>query len=58
MGVPATKIEFERELQSRKKERESIQAKLDFEELTRRYKDIKNGKDSLIDEDEFWDSVR
>jgi hypothetical protein len=57
MGVPAMKMEFERELQHRKREQESIQAKLDFEELTSRYKDIKSGKDSLIDEDEFWDSV-
>jgi hypothetical protein len=57
MGVAATKIEFERELQHRKQEHESIQAKLDFEELSNRYKNIKSGKDSLIDEDEFWDSV-
>jgi hypothetical protein len=58
MSVQAAKIEFERELQHRQKEQESLQTKLDFEELTRRYKDIKDGKDPLIDEDEFWDSVK
>jgi hypothetical protein len=57
MGIPAAKVNFERELQRRKKERESIQSKLDFEELTRRLKDMKDGKDPLIDEDEFWDSI-
>jgi Skp family chaperone for outer membrane proteins len=52
MGIPATKIEFEKELQRRRKEYSQLQAKLDIEELNRRVADVEEGRSKLLSEKE------
>jgi hypothetical protein len=58
MGVPATKLEFERELQRRRKEQELLQTKLDVEELDRRVKDVEDGNSELIPSEEVWTKLK
>jgi hypothetical protein len=58
MGVPATKIDFERELQRRRTEYSQLQAKLDIEELNRRVKDVEEGRSKLLTEEESETMLR
>jgi hypothetical protein len=58
VGIPATKIEFEKELQRRRKEQELLQTKLDVEELERRSKAVEDGKSKLIDSKEVWATLK
>jgi hypothetical protein len=57
MDTAAAKIDFEKELKHRHKEQSAIQNRLDVEVLNKRYKDVKEGRSHLIDEDDFWASV-
>jgi hypothetical protein len=58
MGVPATKIEFEKELQRRRKEQDLLQTKLDVDELNRRVKAVEKGQSKLIDSEEVWTKLK
>jgi hypothetical protein len=58
MGVPATKIEFERELQRRREEYALLQTKMDVDELNRRVKAVEDGQSKLIDSDEVWSKLK
>jgi hypothetical protein len=58
MGVPATKIEFERELRRRQKAYSGIQAKLDVDELNLRVKNVEEGRSKLLTENESEKMLR
>ena len=57
MGVPAMKIDFEKEMARRRADAELLQTKLDVEELNRRVRAVEEGRSQLIDADEVWASL-
>ena len=57
MGIPASKIGFEKEMERRRADATLLQTKLDVEELNRRVRAVEAGNSQLIDADEVWSSL-
>jgi hypothetical protein len=56
--MPKTvKIDFDKEIAHRKRERQALQVKLDQEELERRESAVQSGHSHLISAEEFWNNV-
>ncbi|GHU62230.1 hypothetical protein AGMMS49983_03310 [Clostridia bacterium] len=53
----ANKIDIDKEIARRKVTRESVQAKVDLEELDRRVDEYEAGRSTLLSSDEVWDMV-
>ena len=58
MGVPAMKIDFEKEMARRRADAELLQTKLDVEELNRRVRAVEEGRSRLLTEEESETMLR
>ncbi|MDR3365109.1 MAG: hypothetical protein LBS91_09260 [Clostridiales Family XIII bacterium] len=58
MGIPAMKIDFEKEMERRREDAVLLQTKLDVEELNRRVRAAQEGTSRLLTEEESETMLR
>ena len=57
MAIPATKIDFEKEMELSPEEQAALQTEHDLEEIKRRIQAVKESKSKLIPAKEMWASL-
>ena len=58
MGISATKIEFEQEMERRREDVALLQTKLDVDELNRRVRAVEEGRSKILNEKESETALR